>query len=47
MTLAMLNEFWTEFPRIIFDIPIMVITHGLINAAIAVPCFFYAVSLEK
>lgn len=41
MTLAVLNEFWAGFPRVVFNIPVMVLTHGLMNALFTVPCFFF------
>lgn len=47
MTLATLNEFWSGFPKIIAGIPIMVLTHGLMNALLAVPCLYLAIKLEK
>ncbi|HYX36303.1 MAG TPA: hypothetical protein VE954_24630 [Oligoflexus sp.] len=46
MTLAILNEFWTGFPRFAFGIPIMVLAHGLMNSIFAVPCFFLAIRSE-
>ncbi len=44
MGLALLNEFWSDFPRIILDLPVMVLIHGFLNAVIAIPCLFIAVS---
>jgi len=46
MILAILNEFWVDTPRIAFGIPIMVLVHGVMNAMLAVPCFFMAIRLE-
>ncbi len=46
MTLAILNEFWTGFPRFAFGIPIMVLAHGLMNSIFAIPCFFLAIRFE-
>lgn len=46
MTLAILNEFWINIPRMALGIPIMVFTHGLLNAIVAIPCFFLAIRLE-
>lgn len=46
MTLAILNEFWIAVPRIAFGIPIMVFTHGAINAILTIPSFFLAIRLE-
>ncbi len=47
MTLALLNEFWLSAPRIAFGLPIMVLAHGLMNAAIAVPGFYLAIKFEE
>ena len=47
MTLALLNEFWAEFPRVMFGLPTMVLTHGLLNSLVAVPCFFLAIVFEE
>lgn len=46
MTLAILNEFWLSAPRVAFGIPIMVLAHGFLNAAIAIPCFYLAIYFE-
>lgn len=46
MSLAILNEFWIAAPRIAFGLPLMVITHGVLNALVAVPCFVAAVMSE-
>lgn len=46
MTLAVLNEFWATGPRIAFGIPIMVFTHGFLNAVITIPCFFLAIRVD-
>lgn len=45
MTIAILNEFWVNFPKVAFGMPIMTLTHGLINALFTVPCFYMAVRL--
>jgi predicted DCC family thiol-disulfide oxidoreductase YuxK len=45
MTIAILNEFWVDFPKVAFGMPIMTLTHGLINALFTVPCFYLAVRL--
>ncbi|MGZ3694310.1 MAG: hypothetical protein ACXWQO_09005 [Bdellovibrionota bacterium] len=47
MCLALLNEFWADFPRVTAGMPTMVLTHGLLNAVIAVPCFFLAIWFEN
>lgn len=47
MLLAILNEFWTNFPKIAFGFPVMVLAHGSLNALFAVPCFFLAVRFER
>ncbi len=47
MSLAVLHEFWAGFPRVVSEVPAMVISHGLINAFFAVPCFFLAIRLER
>ncbi len=43
MSLALLNEFWTGFPRVLSGISTMVLTHGFLNVIVAVPCFFLAI----
>lgn len=43
MIIAMLNEFWLGFPKIAFAMPLMTLTHGLINALVTVPCFYLAI----
>jgi predicted DCC family thiol-disulfide oxidoreductase YuxK len=47
MTLAVLNEFWSDFPKVVFGFPSMVIAHGFLNAAVVVPCFFLAIAFER
>ncbi len=47
MSLAVLNEFWAGFPKMISGVSTMVMTHGLINMFVAVPCFFLAIRLER
>ncbi|MDF3819375.1 YndJ family transporter [Leptospira sp. 96542] len=37
--LALLNEFWIEFPKLLGGIPNMVLFHGIINAVIVIPSF--------
>lgn len=47
MTLAMLYEFWDEMPRTIFNMHFMVLTHGLLNALIAIPFFLLAINQQS
>ncbi len=47
MAIAVLNEFWVGFPKVILGIPTMVVTHGVMNAVIAVPCFFLAIKFDR
>lgn len=47
MTLALLNEFWIISPKQIFGLPVMVLAHGLLNAVVAVPCFYLAIRFER
>lgn len=47
MTLAILNEFWPDFPKQIFGIPLMTLTHGLLNTFFTVPCFYLAIRLDS
>lgn len=47
MTLAVLNEFWPAAPRVALGLPVMVIAHGFLNAVITVPCFYFAIRLER
>jgi len=46
MALALLNEFWIAAPRMAFGLPLMVLSHGLLNALVVLPCFGFAVVLE-
>lgn len=46
MGLAVLNEYWVAFPRMLFGIPTMVLVHGVLNALVVVPCFWLAVRAE-
>jgi hypothetical protein len=43
MALAIMNEFWPEFPRVLFGIPTMVLAHGFLNAVVVVPCFYFGI----
>lgn len=45
MTIAILNEFWVSFPKIALGMPLMTVTHGLINVFFTVPCFYLAIRL--
>lgn len=47
MALAVLNEFWLEFPRELLGLPTMVLTHGLLNAFVAIPFFYLAIKMER
>lgn len=46
MGLALGNEYWLAFPRIAFGMSTMALTHGLLNVAVVVPCFFFAVRAQ-
>lgn len=46
MTLALMNEFWSEFPKVIFGISTMTLTHGLLNAVLVLPLFMLAIMAE-
>lgn len=46
MAIAVANEFWLGFPRTVFGMPTMVLTHGILNAVVVVPCFAIALLLE-
>ncbi len=45
MTIAALNEFWPDFPKVVFGMPLMTLSHGFINALFTVPCFYLAIRL--
>jgi predicted DCC family thiol-disulfide oxidoreductase YuxK len=47
MTIAVLNEFWLEFPKRISGIPLMTLTHGFLNTLFTVPLFYLAIQLES
>jgi hypothetical protein len=47
MALALLNHFWADFPKMAYGVPVMVITHGILNSLLALPCFFLAINLEQ
>jgi hypothetical protein len=47
MALALANEFWIAFPRVLLGLPTMVITHGVLNGVVVVPAFFFAVRAHK
>jgi hypothetical protein len=44
MTLALFNEFWVGFPRILLGMPTMVLLHGCLNALIVGPAFSLAIA---
>lgn len=46
MLFAVLNEFWIGFPRVVSGISVMLVTHGFLNAMIALPCLFLAILYE-
>jgi len=46
MALALANEFWVAFPRVLAGMPTMVLAHGALNALVVVPCFFFAVRVD-
>lgn len=46
MGLALLNEYWPAFPRILLGLPTMVVVHGALNVLVVVPCFWLAVQAE-
>jgi hypothetical protein len=45
MSLAVMNEFLPEFPRYTLGLPTMVWSHGMLNALVTIPCFYFAVLL--
>ncbi len=47
MSLAVLYEFWDEMPRTIFNMHFMVLTHGLLNALLAIPFFLLAINQQS
>lgn len=47
MTLALLNEFWSGFPRSVFEMPTMVLVHGCVNALIVAPAYALATALDQ
>jgi hypothetical protein len=47
LALAVLNEFLPGFPKVAYGFPVMVITHGLMNACFAIPFFFFAIKTEE
>lgn len=46
MGVALLNEFWINFPKILIGLPTMVLIHGFLNAFIVLPFFVLAIMLE-
>ncbi len=46
MTLALLNELWSAFPRTLQGLPTMVLLHGVVNALVVTPSFFLAIACE-
>ena len=47
MTMALANEFWGAFPRVLAGLPTMVLTHGVLNAVIVVPAFYFALLADR
>lgn len=47
MILAMLYEFWSGFSGTIFNVPVMVLTHGFLNSLIAIPSFLLAINSDR
>lgn len=47
MVFAVANEFRAGAPWVIFDIPVMVLTHGFLNAIVTIPCFYLAIRAEE
>ncbi len=45
MAIAILNEFWVGIPRVVFGMPFMTATHGVINTIFTLPCFYLAIRL--
>jgi hypothetical protein len=46
MVLALFNEFWSGFPRILLGMPTMVLLHGCVNALVVAPGYALAVALD-
>lgn len=46
MGLALANEYWAAFPRVLLGLPTMVLVHGALNALVVVPCFWLAVRVD-
>lgn len=44
--LALLNEFWANFPKVTYGLPTMVLAHGFLNAVFAIPFFGLALWFE-
>ena len=47
MTMALANEFWGAFPRALAGLPTMVLTHGVLNAVVVVPAFYFALLADR
>lgn len=47
MSIAVLNEFWIGFTKLILGMPLMTLTHGLINVLFTIPCFYLSIRLSK
>jgi hypothetical protein len=46
MTLALSNELWPSFRRIVFGLPTMVLIHGCLNALVVAPGFYLAIACD-
>ncbi|RZA08834.1 MAG: hypothetical protein EOP11_03645 [Proteobacteria bacterium] len=46
MGFALLNEFWVGMPKMLGGFPLMVLFHGVLNAVLAAPFFFFAIRAE-
>jgi len=46
MALALANEYWAAFPRVLLGQSTMVLAHGASNALVVVPCFWLAVRAD-
>jgi hypothetical protein len=46
MALALGNELWTRFPRVVFALPTMVLFHGCLNALLVAPGFYSAIAYD-
>ncbi|TGK91237.1 hypothetical protein EHQ30_13455 [Leptospira brenneri] len=47
LLLALLHEFYSEFPKFIYGIPMMVLVHGSLNSIIVIPCFLGSLLMDE